>query len=184
MGKTNPPALMNVREVARYLGINEKKIYFLAKTKKIPCTRVTGKWTFPKQLIDRWIDESASGSVAQSRGTADREVLLAAGSDDPALAILHDIYGARGATASLFIATVGSGAGLESMRRGVADFATAHLLDPRPPRETYCQAPPWWSSFFTASWAGSCRREIPKGSPQSAIWRERSCASSIVNPAP
>ena len=65
MGKTNTPEFMNVREVARYLGINEKKIYFLANTKKIPCTRVTGKWTFPKQLIDRWIDESASGSVGR-----------------------------------------------------------------------------------------------------------------------
>ena len=130
MGKTNTPEFMNVREVARYLGINEKKIYFLAKTKKIPCTRVTGKWTFPKQLIDRWIDESASGSVGQFRGTADREVLLAAGSDDPALAILHGIYGAQERTAPLFIATVGSGAGLDSLRRGVTDFATAHLLEP------------------------------------------------------
>jgi len=130
MGKTNTPEFMNVREVACYLGINEKKIYFLAKTKKIPCTRVTGKWTFPKQLIDRWIDESASGSVGQFRGTADREVLLAAGSDDPALAILHGIYGAQEGTAPLFMATVGSGAGLDSLRRGVTDFATAHLLEP------------------------------------------------------
>jgi putative molybdopterin biosynthesis protein len=50
------PELMNTREVARYLGINEKKVYFLAKTGKIPCTRVTGKWTFPKKLIDQWIE--------------------------------------------------------------------------------------------------------------------------------
>ena len=130
MGKTNTPEFMNVREVACYLGINEKKIYFLAKTKKIPCTRVTGKWTFPKQLIDRWIDESASGSVGRFRGTANHEVLLAAGSDDPALAILHGIYGAQERTAPLFMATVGSGAGLDSLRRGVTDFATAHLLEP------------------------------------------------------
>ncbi len=129
MKRRSTPDLMNVREVARYLGINEKKIYFLAKTKKIPCTRVTGKWTFPKQLIDRWIEASASGSIAQSRSMADRSVLLAAGSDDPALAILHDLYSARSAV-SLFMATVGSEAGLESIRAGVADFATAHLLDP------------------------------------------------------
>ncbi len=41
------PELMNTRQVAGYLGINEKKIYALAKAGKIPCTRVTGKWTFP-----------------------------------------------------------------------------------------------------------------------------------------
>ena len=130
MERFSPTELMDVHGVARYLGINEKKVYFLAKTKKIPCTRVTGKWAFPKQLIDRWIDESASGRGGRFRGTAEREVLLAAGSDDPALAILHEIYGARQTAARLFMATVGSGAGLDSLRSGVADFATAHLLEP------------------------------------------------------
>src|SRR5688500_7064269 len=131
MKRTSPTDLMNVREVARYLGINEKKVYFLAKTGKIPCTRVTGKWTFPKQLIVRWIEENALAVVARS--TPDRDVLLAAGSDDPALAILHDLYGSQGAAASLFMAIVGSGAGVDSIRSGVADFATAHLLEPARP---------------------------------------------------
>ena len=130
MVKTDTPEFMSVREVAGYLGINEKKVYFLAKANKIPCTRVTGKWLFPKPLIDRWIEESASASVGRSRaGTAERSVLLASGSDDPALAILRELYSARSAV-SLFMATVGSEAGLESIRAGVADFATAHLLDP------------------------------------------------------
>jgi putative molybdopterin biosynthesis protein len=130
MVKTDTPEFMSVREVAGYLGINEKKVYFLAKANKIPCTRVTGKWLFPKPLIDRWIEESASASVGRSRaGAAERSVLLASGSDDPALAILRDLYSARSAL-SLFMATVGSEAGLESIRAGVADFATAHLLDP------------------------------------------------------
>ncbi|MGE5816914.1 MAG: helix-turn-helix domain-containing protein, partial [Deltaproteobacteria bacterium] len=44
--------LMNTRQVAHYLGINEKKVYYLAKAGGIPCTRVTGKWVFPKKLID------------------------------------------------------------------------------------------------------------------------------------
>jgi excisionase family DNA binding protein len=130
MKKAGPTEFMTVREVARYLGINEKKVYFLANANKIPSTRVTGKWTFPKQLIDRWIEESASQNIARSLSGADRAVLLAAGSDDPALAILHELYGAQRIAASLFMATVGSGAGLESIRSGVADFATAHLLDP------------------------------------------------------
>lgn len=133
MKKAGATEFMSVREVARYLGINEKKVYFLAKANKIPSTRVTGKWTFPKQLIDRWIEESASRNIARSPSGPDRAVLLAAGSDDPALAILHDLYGAQRMAASLFMATVGSGAGLESIRSGVADFATAHLLDPARP---------------------------------------------------
>jgi excisionase family DNA binding protein len=133
MKNAKPGEFMSVREVARYLGINEKKVYSLAKTNNIPCTRVTGKWTFPRQLIDRWIEESASRNIARSSNTQDRGVLLGAGSDDPALAVLSDLYGAPGAAASLFMATVGSGAGLESLRSGMVDFATAHLFDPARP---------------------------------------------------
>ena len=124
------PELMNTREVARYLGINDKKVYFLAKAGKIPCTRVTGKWTFPKKLIDRWIEESASGLVERKAKTEERDFLLAAGSDDPSLGILHDLYEAQTQTASFFMTTIGSSAGLAAIRSGVADFATAHLLEP------------------------------------------------------
>ena len=40
------------KEVAKYLKINEKKVYQLIKEGEIPCTRVAGKWLFPKHLID------------------------------------------------------------------------------------------------------------------------------------
>jgi putative molybdopterin biosynthesis protein len=122
--------LMNTREVARYLGINEKKVYFLAKCGKIPCTRVTGKWTFPKKLIDRWIEESASGLVARKASAEERVFLLGAGSDDPSLGILHDLYEAQTQPATFFMTTVGSTGGLAALCSGVTDFATAHLLEP------------------------------------------------------
>jgi putative molybdopterin biosynthesis protein len=133
MPKPDSSELMQVREVARYLGINEKKIYFLAKTGKIPSTKVTGKWTFPKKLIDRWIEESASGLVGPPRKPEERSFLLVAGSDDPSLAILHDLYAAQTRPALFFMATVGSSAGLAAMTNGVADLATAHLLEPARP---------------------------------------------------
>jgi putative molybdopterin biosynthesis protein len=123
--------LMTTREVARYLGINEKKIYFLAKTGKIPCTRVTGKWTFPRKLIDQWIEESASSRVENSSRAGDGAFLLAAGSDDPSLGILHDLYEAQTRSASFFMTIVGSSEGLATLRSGVVDFATAHLFEPR-----------------------------------------------------
>jgi putative molybdopterin biosynthesis protein len=134
MKKATPTEFMSVREAARYLGINEKKLYFLANANKIPSTRVTGKWIFPKQLIDRWIEESASSNMAVARGTTQRAaVLLAAGSDDPSLSVLQELCRAHEGTPSLFMATVGSSAGLQSIRSGIADFATAHLLDPARP---------------------------------------------------
>jgi excisionase family DNA binding protein len=116
--------------VARYLGINEKKVYFLARGGKIPCTRVTGKWAFPKKLIDEWIEVNAAGAVERKAKADERAFLLAAGSDDPSLAILHDLYEAKTRPASFFMTTIGSSAGLAALRSGVADFATAHLLEP------------------------------------------------------
>lgn len=120
--------LMNTKEVADYLGIHEKKVYYLAKRGKIPCTRVTGKWIFPKNLIDQWIEESARG-LGRRRRQDDQPFLLAAGSDDPSLSVLRELYTGRLA-ASLFLATTGSTAGLVAIRDGVADIALAHLLDP------------------------------------------------------
>jgi excisionase family DNA binding protein len=130
MEKRAVTELMNTREVAGYLGINDKKVYFLAKAGKIPCTRVTGKWAFPKKLIDEWIEESAAGLVERQAKSGERDFLLMAGSDDPSLAILHDLYETQSQPASLFVTTVGSSAGLAAIRSGVADFATAHLLEP------------------------------------------------------
>ena len=47
--------MMNTKEVARYLGIHEKQVYALIREGRIPATRVTGKWVFPRKLIDEWI---------------------------------------------------------------------------------------------------------------------------------
>ena len=125
------PELMNTRQVAGYLGINEKKIYALAKDGKIPCTRVTGKWTFPRKLIDAWIEQSAVHPERREMRPEPRPFLLAAGSDDPSLAVLRELFEQRTKPASFFLNTVGSSAGLAALRNGVADFATAHLLDPK-----------------------------------------------------
>ena len=102
-----PPELMNTRQVAGYLGINEKKVYALAKAKKIPCTRVTGKWMFPRKLIDAWIEQSAARPQAREIPTEARGFLLAAGSDDPSLGVLRDLFEQRTQPGSFFLNTAG-----------------------------------------------------------------------------
>ncbi|WP_295538786.1 helix-turn-helix transcriptional regulator [uncultured Thiohalocapsa sp.] len=69
---------MSVKQVADYLNLNEKKVYTLVNEGKIPGTKVTGKWMFPRELIDHWILESSHGGVMTDR-------LVVAGSDDPLL---------------------------------------------------------------------------------------------------
>lgn len=74
-----PPRFMNVRQVAEYLNLNEKTVYALASEGKIPGTKVTGKWLFPRELIDRWLIESSHSGLLTDR-------LVISGSDDPLLA--------------------------------------------------------------------------------------------------
>ena len=50
---------MSVRQVAEYLHLNEKKIYALVSEGGIPATKVTGKWMFPRELVDRWMLDSS-----------------------------------------------------------------------------------------------------------------------------
>jgi putative molybdopterin biosynthesis protein len=124
------PELMNTRQVAGYLGINEKKVYALAKARKIPCTRVTGKWTFPRKSIDAWIEGSVAQPGTREIRSETRTFLLAAGSDDPSLGVLGDLFERRTQPASFFLNITGSSGGLAALRSGVADLATSHLLDP------------------------------------------------------
>lgn len=69
---------MSVRQTAQYLQINEKKVYTLASEGRIPGTKITGKWLFPRDLVDQWLLESSHGGVLTDR-------LVLAGSDDPLL---------------------------------------------------------------------------------------------------
>jgi len=45
---------LTVKQVAEYLQVNERTIYKLAQTGKIPCFKVAGTWRFWKREIDEW----------------------------------------------------------------------------------------------------------------------------------
>jgi excisionase family DNA binding protein len=120
---------MSAKEVAQYLGIHEKKVYVLVRRGTIPCTRVTGKWLFPRALIDEWIEASAR-MVTPPRPAPERPFLLMAGSDDPSLGLLRQCYTSRLTPTALVLTPIGSQAGLVALRHGVADIALAHLVDP------------------------------------------------------
>jgi excisionase family DNA binding protein len=75
-GRAETPRFMNVKQVAGYLNLNDKTVYALVSEGKIPATKVTGKWLFPRELIDRWLIESSHSGLLTDR-------LVVAGSDDP-----------------------------------------------------------------------------------------------------
>ena len=75
--------LMTTKEVAAYLRIKERKAYELVSERRIPCSRVAGKWLFPKVLIDLWVVQNSEGS-SHRHAALDRPPIVG-GSHDPLL---------------------------------------------------------------------------------------------------
>lgn len=117
---------MNTHEVAEYLRIKERKVYDLIRQKQIPCTRASGKWLFPKHLIDKWLARGVEGAESADDGaepyTPPPPVI--AGSHDPLLdwALLESNSG---------LALLGGGSldGLERFTCGEALACGLHVLD-------------------------------------------------------
>jgi excisionase family DNA binding protein len=124
--------MMNTKEVARYLGINGKQVYALIGQKRIPATRVTGKWVLPRRLIDEWIESSARSALEQASRKSERIEggLLACGSNDPILDMLHTHVRRMHPDFYLFSASTGSTDGLKTLNMGYTDIAWSHLYDP------------------------------------------------------
>jgi putative molybdopterin biosynthesis protein len=125
--------LLNTKEAAEYLGVHEKQLYMLIKEKRIPATRVTGKWIFPRKLLDECIETDARRNLGKARERARKGegVLLGAGSDDPVLALLAgELRRSNSPETVLFLASIGSTEGLRALNRGDVDLTFSHLLDP------------------------------------------------------
>ena len=61
--------LLTTEEAADYLRLSERKLYELVANGAVPCTKVTGKWLFPKAALDRWLAAGlAMPALAPTRG--------------------------------------------------------------------------------------------------------------------
>ena len=114
------PAFMNVKQVAEYLDLNEKKVYTLANNGHLPATKVTGKWLFPKAMLDKWLQESCHQGVLNDR-------LLIAGSDDPLLQLsVGKMAQKLGSTALVGYTATGTRQGLAMLSKGHVDICAIH----------------------------------------------------------
>ena len=122
--------MLNTREVARFLNINEKQVYRLIKEKKIPATRITGKWIFPRRLIEEWIIESSQKNVSIQKKIELKDHIVIMGSNDFTVELLSHELSRRFPEFSLSFSNVGSLGGLVALGRGSTHVAGCHLLDP------------------------------------------------------
>jgi len=121
--------MLSTKDAANYLNINEKQVYRLIKEKKIPATKITGKWTFPRKLIDEWIIESANENrgIKKPRGLEKHIVVM--GSNDFTIELLSHELSSRFPEFTLSFSNVGSIGGLIALARGSGHVAGCHLLD-------------------------------------------------------
>jgi excisionase family DNA binding protein len=119
------PDLMTTKEVADYLRIKERKVYDLVRTGEIPCSRVTGKWLFPKALIDLWVARSTElPDGLPAVGAVGPAPLVVAGSHDPLLE-----WALRESGSDLALHPGGSLDGLRRLAAGEAMVAGTHAPD-------------------------------------------------------
>lgn len=114
--------MMNVREVADYLNIKQRKVYDLVHQGRIPCSRVTGKWLFPQDLIDRWVAEGVGPDSAPPPLAEAPPVV--AGSHDPLLE-----WSLRESACGLALMAGGSLDGLVRLGTREAQVCGLHVLD-------------------------------------------------------
>lgn len=114
------PEMMDTHQVALYLRVKERKVYELLKERRIPCTRVTGKWLFPKVEIDAWLKRNSTAATPRAGSAA----MVVAGSHDPLLEwCLRELDG------GLAMLPGSSSDGLARLAAGEAALAGIHLLD-------------------------------------------------------
>ena len=122
---------MNTRELAKYLGINEKKIYSLISGKGLPATRITGKWLFQRHLVDRWLERHTDNyPPAEATPETYQNLLIITGSNDLLLDHLLELFGRRHQLPIPVFSNLGSMGGIRAMKENLCHVCCAHLLEP------------------------------------------------------
>ena len=113
--------LLTTAEAADYLRIKERKLYELVAEAAIPCTKVTGKWLFPRADLDRWL----LAGMARPCGIVPAEPPhIVGGSHDPLLQ-----WALVESRAGLAILPEGSESGYRRFLKGEVIAAAIHFHD-------------------------------------------------------
>ena len=121
--------LLNTREIARFLNINEKMVYSLIADKGLPATKVTGKCLFPQHLVERWLENQTINYPKDAYPLPPYHgLLIISGSNDilleRAISLFNRLYPEHMAA----FGNVGSQGGLIALGRGLCHMASSHLL--------------------------------------------------------
>jgi len=113
------PDLLTTDEAAEYLRLSERKLYELVAERAVPCSKVTGRWLFPRASLDRWVSAGLIAPAALAQVAAPP---ILGGSHDPLLE-----WALRESNSGLASLPEGSEEGLRRLMRGEVMVAAIHL---------------------------------------------------------
>ena len=121
--------LLTTKEVAQFLNVNEKMVYSLVSEKGLPASKVTGKWLFPKNLVEQWIETNTLNyPKTAERPSFSEAVLIIAGSNDLLLDKVITLYNTHFLGNIAVFGNLGSMGGLRALRQNFCHIASSHLL--------------------------------------------------------
>lgn len=111
--------MLTTSEASEYLRLGERKLYELVANGAIPCTKVTGKWLFPREELDRWV---LSGLMRPAGMSHADPPLIVGGSQDVLLE-----WSLRESGSGLATLVEGTESGVGRVLRGEAIAAAIHF---------------------------------------------------------
>ena len=162
--------LLSTKEVAQFLNVNEKMVYSLVSEKGLPATKITGKWLFPKHLVEQWIEANTINYPDNGMPLPPYEgLLIITGSNDPLLDRAISLFNNHQTDQIAVFANLGSMGGLTALRRKLCHISSSHLLQEDESEYNFDFA--FKELDQMPAIVNFCRREqgilVPKGNPKS-----------------
>jgi len=121
--------MLNTRQVAAFLDINEKMVYSLINEKGLPATKVTGKWLFPRHLVEQWLEaQTINYPKTVNPLPPYHGLLIISGSNDILLDRTISLFNKQYPEHSAVFGNMGSLDGLRALKRNLCHVASSHLL--------------------------------------------------------
>src|SRR5258708_15025631 len=119
---------LTTSEAAEYVRLGERKLYELVTSGAIPCSKVAGKWLFPRHELDLWV---LSGLARPAGMIAADPPSIVGGSQDDLLE-----WTLRESGSGLASLTEGTARGVDRLQRGEVIAAAVHFHSEAVPEDS------------------------------------------------
>lgn len=104
-------------------------VYSLVSEKGLPASKITGKWLFPKNLVEQWIETHTTNYPhTVEEPSLSQAVLIITGSNDLLLDKVISLFNSNFSDHIAVFGNLGSMGGLRALRQNSCHIAASHLL--------------------------------------------------------